>query len=417
MKQPGSNFVSLIGLGLFAVLIMVAAYFDMESLEGFLVLCLLLCLICYLWSKFALSGIELDAPEEDICAFPGECIEMDMAIHNRKMLPLVWLDLCFPTGGQSCVAAHPEDEQPKDEGEKPERTDELCSTFLWVLPHQSIRWTQRAMAVHRGVCRVNSMGLVSGDGFGLAAKTKNQPLPVPFRFVVYPAMLNVNVSPLLNKLSEMEAARNGFYSDRTLLSTTRDYHEGDPIKNINWRLMAKRDELQVNVHEKLAMRRVCFVPDMYSYTYIAEVEEGTQRVKRRVVDRDGLEHMLSFAASLIVRLHERDVLCSLVLPAYGDEAARVVVPGGAEEQVMQLLTVLAEINYEAEDTALPLEQMENERHKLGQIFILSRSWQESVLKAEPVTEEKLSAAGILNREDEQDVFSRNIFKESDFLEL
>lgn len=417
MKQPGSNFVSLIGLGLLAVLIMVAAYFDMESLEGFLVLCLLLCLICYLWSKSALSRIELDAPEEDICAFPDECIEMDMAIHNRKMLPLVWLDLCFPTGEKSCVAAHPEDEQPTDEQEKPEHRDELCASFLWVMPHQSIRWTQRAMAVHRGVCRVNSIGLVSGDGFGLASKTKNSALSAPFRFVVYPAMLNVNVSPILNRLSEMEAARNGFYSDRTLLSTTRDYHEGDPIKNINWRLMAKRDDLQVNVHEKLAMRRVCFVPDMYSFTYIAEVEEGTQRVKRRVVDHGGLEHMLSFAASLIVRLHEREVLCSLVLPAFGEQAARVVVPESAEEQVMQLLTALAEINYEAQPTVLPLEQMENERHKLGQMFVLSSSWQASMLRADPIAEEKLSAVSILNRDDEQESFSRDIFKESDFLEL
>ena len=127
--------------------------------------------------------------------------------------------------------------------------------------------------------------------------------------MVYPKIVPVDVSLILNNMSEMESARNGFYTDRTLLDTTRDYREGDSFKNINWRLLARRDELQVNVYEKLTMRRVCFMPDMFSFTHIEEVEEeGERRHEERVVEREELEEMFSLMASLIVKLHERDVL-------------------------------------------------------------------------------------------------------------
>lgn len=416
MKQPGSNFVSLFGLVLLAVLILVAAYFDMPALEAFLLLVLILCLVAYLWAKFALSRIELDIPAEDVCAFPDQSLELDAAVHNRKMLPLIWLDLCFPTAQHTCLAPHPDDVQPLADGEQAASPD-LKSAFLWVMPHQTIQWTQRALAVHRGVCRVESVGLVSGDGFGLSAKTRKYPLAAPFRFVVYPRIVPVDVSLILNNMSEMESAKNGFYTDRTLLETTRDYREGDSFKNINWRLLARRDDVQVNVHEKLTMRRVCFVPDMYSFTYIAEVEEGTQRVKRRVTDAEALESMFSLMASLIVRLHERGVLCSLVIPGWEEQPERVVIPENEEMQVMQLLTALAEIDYAGQEISLPAETLVMERHKLGQLYVLSNSWETSVLKSERMAAEELSPFCILRNSDSELSGDRHIFSESDFIEL
>lgn len=415
MKQPGSNLVSLTGLVLLAVLILVAAYFDMPRLEAFLVLVLVLCLAAYLWAKFALSRVEVDIPGEDVCAFPDQNLELDAAVHNRKMLPLIWLDLCFPTAGCACLKPHSDDLQPDAGGEL--QQEDLRAAFLWVMPHQTIRWKMRALAVRRGVCRVESLGLVSGDGFGLAAKTKKLPLSAAFRFVVYPRIVPVDVSLILNNLSEMESAKNGFYTDRTLLETTRDYREGDSFKNINWRVLARRDELQVNVYEKLTMRRVCFVPDMYSFTYMGEVEQGIQRVKCRLTDHEALERMFSLLASLVLRLHERGVICSLVIPGCGEEQERVIIPENAEMQVMQLLTALAEIDYDSAEHSLPVETLSVERHKLGQLYVLSRNWENSVLKSDPMAAEELAPFSILQEASAEQISDRHIFTESDFLEL
>lgn len=415
MKQPGSNFVSLFGLGLLALLVLVAAYFGYSRLEAFLVLCLVLCLAAFLWAKFALRRIDVDIPPEDVCAFPGQSLELEAAVHNRKMLPLIWLDLCFPTAEHPCLEPHPDDVVREDEDDT-KRMD-LRSAFLWVMPHQSIRWTQRAMAVQRGVCRVESVELVSGDGFGLSAKTRKMPLAAPFRFVVYPRIVPADVSLILNNMSEMEAAKNGFYTDRTLLETTRDYREGDSFKNINWRILARKDDVQVNVYEKLTMRRVCFVPDMYSFTYMGEVEEGTQRAKRRVLDHEGLERMFSLLASLIVRLHERGVLCSLVIPEYEGSPERVVIPETGEMQVMQLLTALAEIEYDIQEAVLPVETLVTERHKLGQPYILSHSLERSFLKPGSIAADEVGAITILQEATREEAEDRHIFTESDFISV
>ncbi len=415
MKQPGSNFVSWLGLALLAVLILVAAYFDMAKLEGFLIIVLILCLIAFAWGRFSLRKIEVSSAEEDCCGFPGQLLEAESRLHNRKLLPLIWVDLSFPIGKKTCIESVDE-EQPEAEQQSEKKAErELRSTFLWVMPHQSISWKQQAMAVHRGVCRVEEVKLYSGDGFGLSTQTGKAKLPCPVRFVVYPKVVPVDVSLILNNMSEMESARNGFYTDRTLLENTRDYREGDSFKNINWRLLARRDEIQVNEYEKLTMRRVCFMPDMFSFTHIEEIDEGNEKHEERVTEVENMENMFSLLASLIVKLHERGVLCSLVVPACGDRAERLVIPETAETQVMELLGALAEIEYDSEHISVPVDAIAMERHKLGQIYVLSKNLERSLLSADPRAAEELGTISIVQETPPlMELGDRSIFTETDF---
>ncbi len=413
MKTPGSNFVSWFGLGFLLVLILVAAYFEMVALESFLILAFILCLIAFLWGRLSLRKMDLKSAEEDCCGFPGAVLEAESQIKNRKMLPLIWLDLSFPIGKKTCIDPEEPDEEESQAITKDGRY--LRSTFLWVMPHQSISWKQKALAVHRGVCRIEEVKLHSGDGFGLSTQTSRVKLSPPLRYVVYPKVVPVDVSLILNNLSEMESAKNGFYTDRTLLENTRDYREGDSFKNINWRLLARKDELQVNVYEKLTMRRVCFMPDLFSFTHMEEVGEGSDRHEERVVERDNMENMFSLMASLMVKLHERGVLCSLVVPALGDTPERIVIPETAETQVMELLGALAEIEYEAESVTLPLETIAIQRHKLGQMYVLSRKLERSCLGREVPGLDELGAISILQESPSlAESGDRSYFSETDF---
>lgn len=415
MKQPGSNFVSRVGIGLLAVLILVAAYFDVGALEGFLVLVLILCLIAFAWGRFSLRKIEVETEEEECCGFPGQTLEVGCWLRNRKLLPLIWLDLSFPIGSKTCIEPAEEDISYVDAAPEKKEARELRSAFLWLMPHQTISWEQKAKAVHRGVCRVDAVRLYSGDGFGLSTQSGSAALPCPVKFVVYPKIIPVDVSLILNNMSEMESAKNGFYTDRTLLENTRDYREGDSFKNINWRLLARRDDVQVNVYEKLTMHRVCFLPDMYSFTYMKEITEGTEKHEVRVMDTEAMENMFSLMASIIVKLHERGVLCSLVVPAYGEHAESLVMPETAETQVMELLGALAEIDYNCEETSVPVDSIAFERHKLGQIYVLSRSLERSILTADARAAEELGAISILQEAPAvADGGDRHIFTETDF---
>ncbi len=398
-----------------AVLILVSAYFDMAKLEAFLVIVLILCLIAFAWGRFSLRKMQLESAEEDCCGFPGQLLEADSCLVNRKMLPLIWIDLCFPLGKKTCIEPCEEDISFVDQPDEKLVKTELRSTFLWMMPHQSISWKQRAMAVHRGVCRIEEVKMASGDGFGLSIQTGKYKLAAPLRFVVYPKVVPVDVSLILNNMSEMESAKNGFYTDRTLLETTRDYREGDSFKSINWRLLARRDEIQVNVYEKLTMRRVCFMPDMFSFTHVEEVGEGSEKHEERVTEVAEMEEMFSLLASLIVKLHERGVLCSLVIPACGESSERLVIPENAEGQVMELLGALAEIEYDSDVTNVPVEAIAMERHKLGQIYVLSKDLERSLLSADPRVADELGAISILQDSPPMHMLGeRNIFTETDF---
>ncbi len=415
MKAPGSNFVSFFGLSFLLLLILVAAYFDIKTLEGFLILVLIVCFIAFLWGRLSLRKIELQIEEEDCCGFPGQSLEAQCRMKNGKMLPLIWLDLSFPIGRKTCL--DPEENAEDEESHAIAKDGRyLRSTFLWVMPHQRISWKQKAVAVHRGVCRVEEVKLHSGDGFGLSTQSGKIALQSPLRFVVYPKVVSVDVSLILNNMSEMESAKNGFYTDRTLLENTRDYREGDSFKNINWRLLARKDELQVNVYEKLTMRRVCFMPDLFSFTHLEEVGDGNERHEERVVETESMEQMFSLMASLIVKLHERGVLCSLVIPACEGRAERIVIPETAETQVMELLGALAEVEYEAETMRLPMETITMERHKLGQLYVLSKNLGRSCLGSGLAGVDELGAISILQESPAHgESGDRSYFSETDFL--
>lgn len=372
MRKQGSNLVTLSGLAILLILLLVSAYLKIRQLELLLAAALVLCLAAWLWARFSLRKISVEIIDEDCRAFPGQLVQAQARLKNAKLLPVIWLDAVFPTGEDSCIAPADDDGLPILTASEAEAAPELCQHFLWLMPHQTAEWSQRAFAVRRGVCRVSAAELTSGDIFGLAEERRREKLEVGFRFIVYPAVHHINISPIINNLSEMERASRGFYTDRTLINSIRDYRDGDSFKDINWRLLARTGSVQVNVHEKLAMRRVCLIADLESYMVVEQVDANGGTHTERRVRKEELEEMLSLIASAVTALNDRGVICSLVIPAYTGRRSRIVIPDDAAEQVPLLLTALAEIVYSGEDCAFPAAEMLEQSHRLGQFFMFSR---------------------------------------------
>lgn len=361
MKQQGSNFVTPAGIIILVVLILVAAFFHMTGLEALLAAVLLLSLISYFWSRKALSHLEIQATDSDCRGFPGHRLKMELTIKNDKFLPLVWLEARLPLPENS----------PIQSTEHSAESGVMKSRFLWIMPRQTLRFKQSAEALHRGVVRYESVDMRSGDGFGLSSLTKAVTPTAPFRFVVYPAIHAVNLSPIENRLRELENHRSGYYTDPTLISTIRDYQPGDSIKNISWRQLARTGTLQTNVRETMRMSRFCLIPNLKSYVYYKkENVNGVDQVQT-LIYTDAMEKMLSLLASIVVQAQEQGLLCSLVIPAMGSQSARIIIPESRETQVPELLTALAEIQYSGEETFLPFFDMEDQQHLLGRSFLFS----------------------------------------------
>lgn len=355
--SKGSNLVTRAGLIVLAVLVLLSAYFHYSLLNGLLLILLILCALSYFWTKFSVKKIRVMLTEQDFCAFPGEHLRIHVSACNEKILPVLWMDLLLETKENCCIAS---EESQDGKG--------ITESFAWVMPYQTISWETGLLAVHRGVFRLERFAVSSGDGFGLASAQSEIAVSGACRIVVYPKIHSVNPTPVLSYMNELERAKDGFYTDRTLLRSTRDYHDGDNARNINWRLLARTDHVQLNVYESQSFRRVCFLPDLKSFTLEKEefIEGKTTIVS--VPDRSSLERMISLIASLVVSLTQRDVLCTLVIPSFGRQNRVSIIPETTDTQIEQILTALAELDYNGETVYADYANLQEEKHLLGRIY-------------------------------------------------
>ena len=355
MQQARSNFVTIPGLVILLVLALAAAYAGIGLLFAALAALFLLCLICRLWAEGALKKIGFGAGGRALCGFPGDELSLPLSVFNDKFLPVVWLSADLKIGEGECIAL-------KDGNE---------AVFSWIMPHQKLAWDEPVKAVKRGVRRLSSVDMVSGDGFGLAWTANSMELKDDIEVFVFPAILPVDITVLVRKLSEMEAYSKGWYTDPTLIKNTVPYGPGESIRDISWRLLAKQGELVVNKKEKLDARRMCLVLDLESFSYETTTETASGTTVVLSVREEAMEHMLSVAASVIDKASSSGIRCSLVIPGYGERRAEVIAPEEAEFQAETLLRALATVEYGGGDCSVPYVRMLDDCHKLGQLFCLT----------------------------------------------
>ena len=365
MQKVKSNFVNPAGLAVLAVLALLSAYLGIDLLFALLAGAFLLCLVSWLWTAASLKKLTIGTGRQEVCGFPGDDLKVSVKLNNDKMIPVVWLRAELDAGEKTCIASA--------EGD--------AAAFSWVMPHQSLEWEETLRAVKRGVRTFDSVEASSGDGFGLSERSSRLPLQPPLRAVVFPRLMDVNVSPILNRLSELELSKKGMYTDPGLIQNVRGYSGSESLKDVNWRLLAKSGEIYVNVREKMDARRMCLVPDLESCSVKETISGPSGPAELFRLKQDELEHMISLAASLVSELSSRGVICSLALPGYSVREeenrevfvreARTVRPGSEEDQASVLLTALAEIDYQGGPTELPLERISAEYHMLGQMFCLA----------------------------------------------
>ena len=351
--NKGSLFTSKWGIAFLAVMAFIAAYNGFVLAQTVFVILLIIVILAPLAAKLALSKLEIGNFGSSVSAFPGQSSEIVLSAENNKLLPVTWLEMVLPTEN-TCLEASDE-------------SGELKTAVSWIMPFQKISCSQKIVALKRGVYQTDGIILRTGDFFGLAVAEKQCASVLP-AITVYPKIVPVNTEPVLRNMSELEQSKNGFYVDRTLLNSVRPYADGAQYKDINQRLLAREDKMYVNVYEKLAMRRVCFVPDFEKYV-TRTMESGPSGSYETVsMDEDGFENMLSEIASLVIELSKKDVICTLVLPSYGNRQHKIIIPESTEYQIPQLLSALAGIDYHGERTKLPTQDMESEAHLLGHII-------------------------------------------------
>lgn len=374
MKNRNSSFATIGGIIFLTVLVIYTNTMGFQKISGFLLFFLILFLCSFLWGKAALKKVRIQLQREDLTAFPGEPIPIRLTLENKKILPVTWMDILFPLPLHKCIWSSDEESIAfHEEADLTYQIPVFSRKISWVFPFQKIEWAFTLEARGRGVHHMDTLYLESGDGFGLSVISRKIPLAYPKQITVYPARIPVDTAPLLHQSTTEARGKQGYQEDITLLKNSRAYQYGDSFRRINWRLLARQQELMVNEYEVLSPQCMGFYIDLQSFvTFEKErLTSGTEMLMP-TLQREKMEAMLSLVGSCILELTARQISCAVFIPGYENEEVRCCFGSDLEYQVPQLLEELAMIHYEAApDTwktrVLPTD-LRPYRSRLGQIY-------------------------------------------------
>lgn len=295
-------------LGLFVL----AAFKQMVPLLAGTALLLVLPVMAWFWSRYALRNLALKVSTSHGRAFPGENIEVTLELVN-KGLPLPWLEVEMELPYRLATGKR---------SPSPYTRERLRWTTA-ISPGQVITWKQTLEARARGDYLLGPLRLRSGDMFGLLPK--EMVLPEFESLLVYPRILapgKLNL-PMKALLGEKVGPRS-FYQDTSRVAGARDYQNDDPFKHVHWKASAAHGKLQTRLYESSTSLSLLLILDVTSFP--EEDEEFEQAV--------------STAASLA---YEADRL-GFAVGLMANSAPEVQIPiRTGRTQVLKILEALARI--------------------------------------------------------------------------
>lgn len=331
--QPGDGSSYLVSLGAIVFLFLAAvvtAYFGYLLLSGILLFLFVLAGVARIWGAVAMKNVSLRVTADRTMLYPGETAEITYTVENGKFLPLIWMELAQDMPARRCIMP----ESGFEEDERLVFADEAASRkvpvlkkgFSFIMGNSVTETPTVWRAACRGRYKASGLFVRSGDGFGLARTARDfaaDDVPVMY---VFPAHVQVDISPMLRDQWDSAAGRKGYAEDMTVLRGLRQYQDTDSWKRINWRIAARSDEIQVNLFETVQPRSAYFVFDGESFAD----QSG---------DRSELETALEILGSLITDLYAAGVPCGLSLPRSKNvRAVDCAADGERPERLLCLLS-------------------------------------------------------------------------------
>jgi uncharacterized protein (DUF58 family) len=141
----------------------------------------------------------------------------------------------------------------------------LKKRFAFIMSRDTLEWSGLWSAERRGIYSIDALVLRAGDGFGL---TQSQSVIKPQEkptFIVYPKIQSVDIARFLSIQWDGTGGERGFIDDLTVMRGLRKYEIGDSWKHINWRMLARRQGVNINLYETVTPKAIHFVLDGESF--------------------------------------------------------------------------------------------------------------------------------------------------------
>ena len=171
-------------------------------------------------------------------AFLGERVEVTLRLHNQKRLPLPWLQL--------------------DESVAPELAGGPAPRFAVSLRGRESREFHYAVqAIRRGYYRLGPLTVRTGDLFGWSELRAQAPASY---LTVYPRITPLARLGLPSRLPfGTIASQRRHFEDPARPVGVREYHRGDSMRLINWKVSAHSDNLLVKTLQPAISLDTCIL--------------------------------------------------------------------------------------------------------------------------------------------------------------
>ena len=208
----------------------------------------------WLWNHFVFAKLTLERTLSQSHTYFGRPVTMQLAITNRKVLPLFGLKVRFSVStGISWTPAKAV--EPSEAG-----YDIFQEVF-------HLNWYERRSRVYeinptrRGRFRLEQGSLAYSDPFGFFSNKKHQVL-AENQLIVFPKIVPLGgISSLDTYLFGSRAGSGWIFVDPLNRVGTRPYASTDSARMINWKATARHIETQVNVEKPSFDQEVCIVLD------------------------------------------------------------------------------------------------------------------------------------------------------------
>lgn len=314
--------ISLLSIAFFQFVLLclmaVSVYFGENTIAVILLCIVLFGILGRLWADLSVKNLSVHIKAEKTHMFPDEKVKLFWQMKNDKFLPVLWVDILQPLYRPLCMI--PVD----DDGSASVRkmTQDEKSMFRLQSDEQAWLFKQRCSMVgamqtagfetlwkarRRGVYNLENTRVYTGDGFGMVRYRLEPDSGSQRSFVVYPRIVPVDAERFLKYLWEGESSGRGITEDLSLIKSTRNYQNVDSMKRINWRLLAKSQEMIVNQYEIVSPQSLHFIFDGESFC-----GRGGE---------SALEDVLEVLASLLLCLEDRHMKCGFSFPETDSRAA------------------------------------------------------------------------------------------------
>jgi uncharacterized protein (DUF58 family) len=236
-------------------------------------LALVVSIVSRVWAALSLEEITIDRSASANHAFQGDNIEITFIVENNKPLPVPWLEINEYVPRGLLIEGFKKVEQSYLGGAEIKATTSLGA-------YERVRLTRTLTAISRGRYRLGKTKLRSGDLFGLYPSDGTLE-HTPWAIFVYPKIKAIPGFTLPARRPIGDAlSRDRLWNDPSRPAGVREYRPGDPIKNIDWKTTAKRNEMFVRQFDpSVSEHAVLFVEALTTSVpwegYRSDVLEGT----------------------------------------------------------------------------------------------------------------------------------------------